>query len=215
MVQLLAKGGFGASHGCAHAARGKIESGGDIGVAETAVPQYKGDGLPAGQPRQRRPYPPALIADHDRIGDVGRHPVTPIRGLLTAGATTSGADMVQRRVRRRDRQPAQGLAGRHRGAPERQEHLLSHILGLVPGAEHAGRDGDDPRIGGAEDLFEVSSDGPSLLRSRRLRSRHGHPVLPPDPAGHRAVPVTCQGDRRTPTVHYEVHICGAPPAPRM
>ncbi len=111
--------------------------------------------------------------------------------------------MVQRGVRRGDGQPARRLAGRHRGAPERQEHLLGHVLGLVPGAEHAGGDRDDPRVGGAEDLFEVASD-----RASSRGNRYCPITLSRGTFGHYAAFVARhrdgQSDRRC--VATEVHV---------
>jgi hypothetical protein len=88
-VQLLAQGGLGAPHGGAHAAEGKIESGSDLGVAEAAVPQDESDGLPAGQPRQRRPHPAALVEEHDRVGHIRTGGIGMAGGLLTEGAATA------------------------------------------------------------------------------------------------------------------------------
>ena len=48
-----------------------IESGGHLGVAQAAVPQHESDGLLAGQQGQRRPYPAALVAGDDGVGDAG------------------------------------------------------------------------------------------------------------------------------------------------
>jgi hypothetical protein len=164
-VQLLAQGGLGAPHGGAHAAGGEIKSGSNLGVAEAAVPQNKGDSLLAGQLRQRRPYSAALVESDDRISGVRGDRIAVDGGLLTKGATTSGAEVVQRGVRRGHGHPPHGFASRHRGAPEPQEDLLRHVLGLVLGAEYAGGNGDDSWIGGAEDVFEVGSDVPWSRRS--------------------------------------------------
>ena len=51
-------------------------------------------------------------------------------------------------------QPPASPAGTVRAA-EGEEDLLGDVLGLVARAEHAGGDGDDPRVVAAEDLFEV------------------------------------------------------------
>src|SRR5918995_1700169 len=40
-VQLLEQDGLGAAHGGAHAPGGQIEGGGDLGVAEAAVPEHQ------------------------------------------------------------------------------------------------------------------------------------------------------------------------------
>src|SRR5215218_570092 len=40
-VQLLEQDGFGAAHGGAHAGGGQVEGGGDLGVAEAAVPEHE------------------------------------------------------------------------------------------------------------------------------------------------------------------------------
>src|SRR4029453_14852813 len=40
-VQLLEQDGLGAAHGGAHAPWGQIECGGDLGVAEAAVPEHQ------------------------------------------------------------------------------------------------------------------------------------------------------------------------------
>ncbi len=54
-------------------------------------------------------------------------------------------------------QPPASSAGTERAA-EGEEDLLGDVLGLVAGAEHAGGDGDDPRVVAAEDLLEVGPD---------------------------------------------------------
>jgi hypothetical protein len=114
-------------------------------------------------------------------------------------------------MRRGDGQPSQRLTGRHRRAPERQEHVLSHVLGLVPETQHARGDADDPRIGGAEDLLKISPDDPSSRTTR-----HSHPVLPLGTPDRPAVSVHGHsGGSRVPTSPNDVHICTAPPTPWM
>jgi hypothetical protein len=154
------------------------------------VPQDEGDCLLAGQPGERRPYPAAFVEGHDRVGDVRGDGSFAAGGLLPGGAPAAGAEMVQCGVRRGDGQPAHRLAGRHRGTPEGQKDLLSHVLGFVAGAEHPGGDPDDPRIGRAEDRFEIGSDAPSSGESR-----HGTAVLPSGSPGGPGVAVRGQ-DRR-------------------
>ena len=78
-------------------------------------------------------------------------------------------------------------------------------LGLVPGPEHAGRDGHHERVVGAEDLLEVGPDG-------AVRCRHG--TVPPLGSSARGHPPR-GGDRRLSTVRYDVHIPTAPPVPQM
>jgi hypothetical protein len=160
-VQLLAQGGLGASHGGAHAAGGEIKSGSDLGVAEATVPQDKGNSLLTGQLRQCGPYFAALVEGDDRVSSIWGDCITVVGGSFTGGATTSGSEVVQCGVRRGDGQPSQRFTGRHRRAAESQEHFLSHVLGLILGAEYPGGDGDDTWIGTAEDRLEVGSDVPS------------------------------------------------------
>jgi hypothetical protein len=164
--QLLPKGGLGASDGGADAAGREAEDGSDLGVGEAAVPQDEDDCMLAGEARQRRTHVAALVARHDRVRDIRRDGTAVTCGLLTGRTTPAGAEVVQRSVRGGDTQPSHCLTGGDRGAPERQEHLLGHVLGLTARAEHAGGDGDDPWVGGAKDLLEVASDGASPRRDR-------------------------------------------------
>ena len=101
-----------------------------------------------------------------------------------------------------DSQPIASPAGTERAA-EGQEHLLRHVLGLVPGAEHPGGDRDDPRVGGAEDLLEVGPD-----RSAARWARHRHPLL----RAHGDRPGLGRGDS---PMSDDVHTRRAPPGPGM
>ena len=164
---------------------GEIEGGRDLGVAEAAVPQDQGHGLLAGQAGQCFADAPALVAGDDRVGDIRGDGVAVIGGLFARRAAATGTEVVERGMRHGDGQPAHRLSRRDRGAPEREEGFLSHVLGFVPGAEDAGGDRDDPRVGGAEDVFEVRADARPLLRfssdGRRGWlgwNRHGYGVLP-------------------------------------
>src|SRR3954453_11909999 len=119
-LQLLAKGGFGAPYGGADAAGRHVEGGRDLGVAETAVAQHKGDGLFAGETGEGRAYPAALVPGDHGVGHVGGR-VLHGGGLLAGGAAATGTEMVEGGVRGGHGQPARGLAGWDRGAPEAQE----------------------------------------------------------------------------------------------
>src|SRR3954469_4769212 len=94
-VQLLEQDGFGAAHGGAHASGGQVESGGDLGVAEAAVPEHQGGSLVVRQPGERGPDGSPLVAADHEVGDVG-HDGRTVVGDLFAGATTAaGAQQVE------------------------------------------------------------------------------------------------------------------------
>src|SRR3954454_15466237 len=87
-VQLLEQDGFGAAHGGAHASRGQVESGGELGVAQAAVPEHQGGSLAGRQPGECGPDGSPLVAADHEVGDVGHHGQTVV-GDLFAGATTA------------------------------------------------------------------------------------------------------------------------------
>jgi hypothetical protein len=95
------------------------------------VAQHEGDGLRAGEAGQRVAHLPAVVERQDGVGDVGRDRQRAAGRLLVGRAPPAGAQVVQGGVRRGDRQPARRLARRYRGAAERQEDLLRHVLGLA------------------------------------------------------------------------------------
>src|SRR3954452_8246010 len=114
-VQLLEQDGFGAAHGGAHAPGGQVEGGGDLGVAEAAVPEDQRGRLLVRQPPERGPDGAALLAGDDGVGDVGDDARAVVGGLLAGGASAAGAEQVERGVGGGDGQPAASLAGGHGG----------------------------------------------------------------------------------------------------
>src|SRR5829696_1114884 len=157
-VQLLEQYGFGAAHGGAHASGGHVECGGDLGVAEAAVPEDERGRLLVRQAGERGADGAAFLAGDHEVGDVRGDGRAVVGDLLPGAATAAGAEQVQGGVGGGDGQPATGLVGRHRGAAEGEEDLLGDVLGLVAGAEDPGGDGDHAGVVTAEDLLEVRPD---------------------------------------------------------
>src|SRR3954451_7966811 len=110
-VQLLEQGGLGAAHGGAHAPWGHVECGGDLGVAEAAVPEDQRGRLLVRQPSEGGPDGTAFLAGDDEVGDVGYDGPAVLGGLLAGAATAAGAEQVEGGVGRCDGQPAAGLGG--------------------------------------------------------------------------------------------------------